>query len=233
MEANIVHLMAHDQLEELLRQHPLFSRLTDDQLNSLKKISRKVKLEEGESLFFQGSALKNLYLVTKGSVKLFRHNKAGQEKIFNIARSGDLIGETSIFHEKHQYQYSSVAVTDSTVIAINSPKFLDIIKDSPDALMVSLGYLSQRVLGLFDEIERLSVLTGCNRVASYLYDQSLESGESFSLGIKKKEIASILGLTPETFSRILKELTTKKIISLNELHITITDDALLKELAYK
>ena len=233
MISNVVHIESYSDPLNLWRQSPLFSQLTNDQLHSVKSFCKIVQLQDGQTLFHQGNISLNLYLVSKGQVKLFRQTKAGQEKIFDIATRGAVIGETSIFQSEHQYLYSSAAVSESTVLVINRQNYIDIIKDSPDALMSSLNYFSQRVQELIDEIERLSLLTGSNRIASYLYDQYLHCGESFSLGINKKDIASILGLTPETFSRLLKGLRTKNVICFKDLHITIQDKDLLKELACK
>jgi CRP-like cAMP-binding protein len=94
-----------------------------------------------------------------------------------------------------------------------------------------MGELSHRLHELINDIEQLSLMTGRNRVAMYFLDQSQEKGLEFKLDIPKNAIASMLSLQPETFSRLLKELTNKGAIEIHESHIKVLDQNLLRKLA--
>jgi CRP-like cAMP-binding protein len=68
-------------------------------------------------------------------------------------------------------------------------------------------------------------------VAAYLLDGTPEDADTFKLNIPKNLIASRVSVKPETFSRILKELAEKDIVSVKGGEITILDREALKEMS--
>lgn len=218
-------------MELLLRQNPLFSRLTNEQLEEMCVFSRIIELKEGEILFNHGDHVENFYFVYDGLIKLYRQSAFGNEKIFEVEGSGRIFAEALMFNEQTSYPVSAAAMKKSIIVAISTRKFLRIIKKSPDTSMMILGDLSRRLHELINEIENLSLLTGRNRVATYFLDQTLNKGNEFRLDIPKNAIASMLSLQPETFSRILKELCKLKVLEVKDCNIRILDQTLLRKQA--
>lgn len=208
-------------MESLLRKNPLFSHLTSEQLDVMCQYSRTIDLKEGDVLFNYGDTVHNFYFVYDGLVKLYRQSVDGQEKIFELEGTGKIFAEALMFYEQTHYPVSAAAMKKSTVVAISSRKFLNLLKLSTDTCLLIMGDLSKRLHELINEIEHLSLLTGRNRVATYLLDQNLVKGNEFELDIPKNAIASMLSLQPETFSRLLKELSSGEIIKVKESHISI------------
>jgi CRP-like cAMP-binding protein len=83
--------------------------------------------------------------------------------------------------------------------------------------------MSHRLHGLIREIDALSLDTGTVRTISYLLHQAPEGVTSFELTVAKSVIASRLSVKPETFSRILKNLHEREIVSIDGRHVTIHD----------
>lgn len=193
--------------------------------------SRVIDVKEGEILFNQGDEVFNFYLVLDGLVKLYRQSADGQEKIFELEGPGRIFAEALMFHNHSTYPVSAAAMQKSTIIAINTRKFLQIIKQSMDTSLMVMGDLSKRLHDLIAEIERLSLLNGSARVATYFLDQYLIKGKQFKLDIPKNAIASLLALQPETFSRLLKELCTKQAIEVQDSHIKVIDEQMLRKQA--
>lgn len=218
-------------MESLLRQNPLFSRMTNSQLDEMCSSSKVLELKEGSILFNHGDTVHNFYFVYEGLIKLYRQSSDGQEKIIELQGAGKIFAEALMFHDQTNYPVSAAAMKKTTLVAINTRTFLSILKLSTDTCLLIMGDLSRRLHELINEIEHLSLLTGRNRVATYLLDQSLNKGTSFKLDIPKNAIASMLSLQPETFSRLLKELCKKDIINVRESHIDILDFNQLKQVA--
>lgn len=217
--------------EIILRQNPLFARLKKNQLDEMCSASRIIHLREGEKLFSHGETANHFYFVLSGLIKLYRESPNGNEKIFELEKHGQIFAEALMFYSQTVYPVSAAAINDSILISINSNKFLNILKKSPDTCLLILGDLSKRMHELIDEIDKLSSLTGRNRVATYLLDQSLNKGSSFTLEIPKHAIASMLSLQPETFSRLLKELSKKEIIRVKDNKIEILNPQSLQTYA--
>ncbi|MBT4075548.1 MAG: Crp/Fnr family transcriptional regulator [Gammaproteobacteria bacterium] len=219
-----------NNMESLLRQNPLFGRLDSQQLDEMCSYSKIVKLTEGEVLFTHGDTAYNFYFVFDGLIKLYRQSPSGQEKIFELEKSGQIFAEALMFYEQTNYPVSAAAMKNSTVVAISTRKFLNILNKSSDTCLLIMGDLSRRMHELINEIDKLSSLTGRNRVATYLLDQSMNKGLHFKLEIPKNAIASMLSLQPETFSRLLNELSKKQVIEVKESYIKIIDQDVLRNI---
>jgi CRP-like cAMP-binding protein len=215
-------------LEYTLRQNSLFASLNKQQMDEICNSSRTIKLKENEVLFNQGDRAEYFYFVLDGIIKLYRHSPDGQEKIFELESSGRVFAEALMFQNNETYPVSASALQKSTVIAISSNKFLSIIKQSMDTCMMVMGDLSRRLHGLISEIERLSLLTGRSRVATYILEQYLLKGKDIQLDIPKIAISAMLALQPETFSRLLKELSNEGIIKVKDTHIHVLDQEKLR-----
>lgn len=219
------------RVESLIRVNPLFSSLDSQQMETLCSNMKLKSLTENEVLFHQGDSLKYFYFVIEGKIKLYRLSPSGQEKIIEIERPGQTFAEALMFFDHPHYPVSSVALEKSTVLAIKSKVFLKVLEQSSHACLKVMGSLSHRLHELINEIEQLSLMTGRNRVAMYILDQSMRSGAKFKLEIPKNAIASILAVRPETFSRLIKELASNGAIKMDESHIQVIDQYQLRKYA--
>lgn len=217
--------------EQLLSQTPLLSRLTPNQIHYISSHITRVKLKEGEILFNQGDKYHSFFLVISGLMKLFRHSASGQEKIIELEDAGKTFAEALMFNEHSSYPVTAMAMQKTVLFKINAIHFRNLLLESPETCMSVMADLSYRLHALLKEIDHLSLLTGRNRVSMFLLDQALTKGEEFRLEIPKKEIACMLSLKPETFSRLLKELCSRQIIEVHDNRIIVLDLYALRKYA--
>jgi CRP-like cAMP-binding protein len=97
------------------------------------------------------------------------------------------------------------------------------LRESIDTCFLLLGSMCFRLRGLIREIDALSLDTGTVRTVSYLLQQAPSDQDNFELQVAKSVIASRLSVKPETFSRILKNLHEKKIVSIDGRNVMIHD----------
>ena len=214
-----------------LRKNPLFHHLGDQNFNDLLRSTRVVNYRCGEVIFLQDSEALSFYHVISGLIKLHRQSPDGQEKIFHLARPGRAFAEALISRQHHRYPVTATAVQDSTVIAIKIRDYANVLETSLDTGLAVISGLTQRLHELIAEIDHLSLMSGRSRLATYLLDNYLQKGSSFILEVPKKEIASLLALQPETFSRLLKELCDGRVVAAHGKEITILDDRQLRRKA--
>ena len=91
--------------------------------------------------------------------------------------------------------------------------------------------MSQRLRGLIKEIDDLSLSSATCRVAAYIATRAAPEAGSFNLEIPKQTLASRLSVQPETFSRIIRNLTNEGILSVRGSRVEISDQARLNQLA--
>ena len=128
------------------------------------------------------------------------------------------------------YPVSAQALKPAEVIGVDSADFAAMLHQSVDTCFVLLGTLSQRLHRMLRELSDLSLYTGTCRVAAH-FVQEARNRDALDLEIPKQVVASRLSIRPETFSRILKNLSNNGIISVHGNHVTISDRPALLELA--
>jgi len=214
-----------------LKNSHLLSGLSNEQLDRVCQHAKVIKLKDGESLFTQGSDVISFYLVKTGSLKLFRLSQEGHEKIIDIASDGKMIAEALMFMDHAKYPVSVSALSKSEVIAIDAVDFTAMLRGSMDTCFLLLANLSMRLHSLINEIDILSLNTGTCRVVSYLLEKAPADKNTFKLDNSKRVIAARISVKPETFSRILKELHQKGLLTVDSSQITIHDRQALKEIS--
>jgi len=219
-----------DTIHHNLKQHMLFTQLTDLQLDRVCKFSQVQRLAEGQMLFSQADKVTAFYMVINGKIKLFRMSPDGQEKIIEIVKPGQVFAEALMFTNQSNYPVSTAALSETTVISINAKQFHEMLWDSTATCLQLLGDMSLRLRGLINEIDKLTLHNGTCRVASYLI-QEISDGNNIELDVAKNIIAARLSIKPETFSRIIKNLKDQNILSIQGSLITIHDLESLNEMS--
>jgi CRP-like cAMP-binding protein len=168
-------------------------------------------------------------MVLSGGIKLFRMSADGQEKIIEIVKPGQVFAEALMFTDQMDYPVSSAALSDTEVLSINAKHFKNMLWDSTDTCLQLLGAMSLRLRALVNEIDNLTLHSGTCRVASYLVQELPEGHKEFKLEIAKNIIAARLSIKPETFSRIIKNLKSQGILSIDGNSVIIHDFDKLKQ----
>lgn len=219
-----------DIQKELQNAH-IFTQLNSKQLDRVEQHAMRKSLETGEFLFVQGDIADRFYYVIKGQIKLFRSSPAGGEKIIEVVSSESTFAEALMFNDVPTFPVSAQALTPCEMISIDSNDFLDMLSESTDTLFLMLGDLTLRLRGLLREIDELSQYSATSRLAAYLLRVMPEGKTSFELPVNKQVLASRLSITPETFSRIIKQLIQKKILNVSGSQFNILNIQALEETA--
>ena len=156
-------------------------------------------------------------------MKLYRQSPVGHEKIIELEGSGRTFAEALMFMDQPHYPVTATALSPSRVIGINCRDFKAMLRESVDTCFLLLGSMSFRLRGLIREIDALSLDTGTVRTVAYLLNHAPEDHSCFELKVAKSVIASRLSVKPETFSRILKNLHEREIVSIDGRNVTIHD----------
>ncbi len=196
-----------------------------DFINRFDSISSIVKKTKKEIIFLENETGSNLYFLISGSVKLFRTNKDGKEAIIYFVEPGEFFAEVILFmHNK--YPVSSMAIKNSELLSINSQKMFNIIKNQPDFALKFIGIITRRLSYLVNIIKNLSIMDAQEKFLNYLHIIKKDDN-TIMLNIPKGEISLLLGISPETFSRVLRKLTDDKILEIKGKNIKILKEGTL------
>ncbi len=218
-------------IEKYLKKTSLFNCLNNFQIARLGRAIAIKSYKKDALIFSEGDPASGFYIVVEGKVKVYKLSAGGKEYIMNVFSSGQTIAEVTVFSGQDYPAYAQ-AVTNSTLLFLPKLQLLDILREYPEIALRMLAALSERQRRFAEMIEDLSLRDVSCRLAKYLLKLSGEKkSNTFSLDMPKSELALKLATIPETLSRNLKKLKTKKLISLKADKITILNPESLRQLA--
>jgi CRP/FNR family transcriptional regulator len=215
---------------EVLRHIPIFSNLPDDQLKILADCARQKSVRPGKAVFEELMHSPGFYLVVWGSVKIFKSSPEGKEQTIFVFGPGELFCLTAFADE--YAPASATALEDTRILFFPVEVMEGVARREPSLLFGILLALSRRLKEALDIIESLSLREIPQRLAIFL-SHALEEGQGdvVELRYSQRELAKIIGATPETLSRVLRKLGDENVLGIDGRTIRIHDRAALAMLA--
>lgn len=213
-----------ENITQALRQCLLFHGVQESQLVDIENIIVEKTVRRGEVIFFEGDEATGFYLVAEGKVKIFKMSVEGKEQILHIFGAGEPFGEVPVFN-KHPFPANAVALSTSRLLFFPRTKFVLLVQENPSIALNMLAMLSLRLRQFATQIEHLSLKEVPGRLAAYLLylSQEQERRDQVVLDIPKGQLASLLGTSPETLSRIFAKMTEDGVIQVQGKVIILVD----------
>ena len=154
-------------------------------------------------------------------------------KVLDILRPGQSFGEAFLFLGR-RYTYDALTAIDSTVLFLAGPMVLTEVMECPRFASEMLAVLSRQ---LFDAIETAQshALSGTQRFARVLLRYAAaprtDGRLRLQLPARKAEVASLIDVSPEHLSRLLRTMSSSGLISISGSVIDIIDPAAVRAIA--
>ncbi|MFO7152017.1 MAG: Crp/Fnr family transcriptional regulator [Bacillota bacterium] len=224
------------QLDEVLKKVYLFSELTGEELEKVKKLVNTRECKKGTVIFFEGDPGDALYFVESGKVKVYKSDDEGREYILHIFGEGDVFAET-VFLGGNTYPATAEAVEDSVVGFIKNEDLEELIRSNPDLSLKIIKIMASRLRDSQEKIKNLALKDTYDRTACLLHKISLESGRRTPRGIEielpvtRQELAALVGTSRETVTRILSQMKKEGIIDIDRQKIIVLNEKKLMRCA--
>lgn len=210
MEAEI---MAHngEHAEQCIKLVPIFQTLSDAERAEIAPLVQHRHFTVGESLFAAGDVVESLMIVAHGQVKITQIAANGKEQLLYLLNPGDFDGEAALFTASTRQNFgTALAATD--VCMIRRQDFQKQLKVSPQLALNILNAFGQRLANVAEQSTQATTASIEERLANYLLETAGDTADDFKLPMKKKDIASYLGTTPETISRKFRDFADDGLI---------------------
>ncbi len=217
--------MSHPPLsrthQQALQQATLFSDFNTEEIQLLSRFCHYQLIPEQTCLFQQQAACSYFYLLLSGFIELYLQYSSQQKKTVEFIAPGQTFAEAAMFSGQG-YPVSAVSLQESEVLAINSLKFTQFLKQHPQLNWRLLSTLSRHLHKLVGQISALSLLNAEQRVIAYLLEYSNEEEDEdvecsvSHLPHRRAEFASRLGLSVETLCRVLSQLKKQGLIETHQ-----------------
>jgi CRP-like cAMP-binding protein len=169
-----------------------------------------------------------LYLISKGRVRMGTESFAGSEFMAAVFRPGDCFGEVGLIDGLPRTN-SSYALGDTELLVLKKADFRELYTAHPQiaqALNLSLGYRLRLVYGLYQDASMLTLRQRLARLLTQLVitgGQVDEKGGAVVSDVSHEDLARMLGATRQAVSRVLKELECAGEIHLSYRRILVRD----------
>ena len=197
---------------------PIFKHLSPEDIEQVHQFIRPKHFKKGESVQLANHYVPKLLVLNRGKAKVYRTDESGNEQIIRILQPGDYIGETAVFGDT-AVQYDTLALEDSSFCTLHKEHLHQLLADQPDLGIKILGDMSQRLQSAETQLESLGQKPAEQRLVDALRHYA-DGRETFTLHVSKKDLASQIGVRPETLSRLLKRLQNDHFILLDRKTIT-------------
>jgi len=199
--------MAHEENKAFLRRVPLFSGLTEPQLENLAGGSARRSYPKGRTIVAEGEPSQSMYILLAGRAKVQRSDSEGKEVILAVLSSGEFFGEMSLIDDAPR-SASVITLEPCEFMAVSKEAFKAMLVQSPEVTMAVMRGLVRRLREADKKIETLALLDVYGRVARVLLDFSELVGSERIVKNKlpRQEIAKMIGASREMVSRVMKGL---------------------------
>jgi CRP/FNR family transcriptional regulator len=221
---------------EVFAQAPIFSELSETELQFLARRAVLRRFAAGELIFSEGDTCPGLYLVESGAVRTFKSSPSGREQVLSIDGPGQSIAELPVF-DGGSYPASAQAVGDTALLFVSRQEFHALCVEHPPVALKMLRMVGRRLRNLVAIIEELSFTTVRARQASLLMrlaqsGKKTPAGMEFTLPASNQELAAQIGTVRELVSRNFSRLQAAGIIRLDGRTVIVPDlKALEQEMA--
>lgn len=218
--------LARVDLSAVLEKTPLFTDLSQPELQHLAtRTSRKV-FSFGELLFSEGEPCNGLHIIVRGRVRIFKTSVNGREQVLAVNEPGESVAELPVF-DGGPFPASAMAIEDTEVAFISRRDFQAYCLEHPEVALKVLSVVGSRLRRLVGIIEELSFTTIRQRLIAMLLKLAQQEGRTtphgveFDLPTTHQDLANQLGTVRELISRNLMRLQAEGILEVDARHIRV------------
>jgi CRP/FNR family transcriptional regulator, dissimilatory nitrate respiration regulator len=212
----------------------LFQGIPAEKLQALAERSLYRTYKAGEMFIGETDPAHAFYVVITGRVKLYKSSPEGKEQTLYLLGPGDPFGMCTAF-AIDSFPANAMTLEASGILLIPGQIMETVAMKEPRLLVNIIQVLSARLKESMTLIESLSLKEIPERLASFLLHALTRDGERginrLELMITQRELAKILGATPEALSRAIRKMSTAGILAMDGRSIRILDREALNDLA--
>jgi len=189
----------------------------------------------GMELLQQGTPADEIYLIRDGLIKLVWTEPKGKQGIVGLRSRGYLLGvPPAITGEKSPM--SAVTLVRSVVQRISAQEFLECLRTSPRLAWKVQQIHSRELCEQLNFLGELACCSARSRLAR-MFKRLIAAGQGADskrnrvrLPIKQREVAELIGVTPEHLNRILHALSKDGLLYVRKGWIVIPNPQALSAL---
>lgn len=182
---------------ELIQQH--FGPLNSQDLSVIQSYFREEQLGKNEIFTNSDEICNKLSIVKSGILRVFALSEDGKEITQWLSTKDFFITDVMGFFFNQPNRWTIQAFTEAELLTISKADYLKLCHEYPKWLEIEKKF----IIKCFSMMEG-RVFSHLSMTAEERYNQYFEQNKELFHQVPLQYIASVLGMTPETFSRIRK-----------------------------
>jgi CRP/FNR family transcriptional regulator, anaerobic regulatory protein len=194
-----------------IRNHVLFAGIPEEDLDHLVSPIKNINYDPDTVLYNAGDKSEAIYTIRQGLIKLIQYLPNGTVRTVRLLGQNDIVGLEGLIAEP--YHHTAITLQEVKLCKIPIAVIVVLEKNHPE-LLHQLMLRWQRNLDLADQfITEFSTGSAESRIARLLLSLG-NPGNGYCFNhISREDMASILGITTETTSRIMADFKRRSIVS--------------------
>jgi CRP-like cAMP-binding protein len=191
--------------ERILKNVSRFIELTPEEVRYFVSLLKHKNIRKRQYLVQEGDIARYQYFVNEGCLRTFHTDDKGMEHNVQFSIENWWTGDMYSFLTQTPGKYNIVAIEDSDLFCIDS-EALDLLYTKVPKFEKFFRHLLQNAFVALQE----RILSGMSESAEDRYQNFRKKFSEMDKRIPQNQIASFLGITPESLSRVRKQLMVKK-----------------------
>ncbi|GHB77646.1 Crp/Fnr family transcriptional regulator [Persicitalea jodogahamensis] len=189
-------------MTELKRYITSYFGIQPTSLESIASLFQPGTLGKGDFMLKTGEHCEHLSFIRSGLVRIYVPTESGVEVTQWISNQGSFITDLSSFIFDTPARWTIQALTDTELFTISQADYRSMGKLVPEWNALEVRFLARCFATMEDRIFAHLSMTAEERYWAFF-----ENNKDLFNQVPLQYIASMLGMTPETFSRIRKKAT--------------------------
>ena len=196
---------------KILQKCHLFAETGPEIREILAGMALVKRYPRGRLIFRQDDPAPGIFVMASGMVRLYKVAPSGKEHVLHLAGPGDTFAEVAVIGP-FPCPANAEALEASVCLLLPAQPFLQALGESHDMCLQVMGGMATWVRQLVGLMEGLVLRDASGRVARYLIAAGGDRQPAVRLPGRKRDIASHLNMTSESFSRALRHLRESDLI---------------------
>ncbi|HEX9651913.1 MAG TPA: Crp/Fnr family transcriptional regulator [Cyclobacteriaceae bacterium] len=191
--------------EQLLKTVQQKVTLTSDEAELLKQFFTLKKVRKRQYMLNEGEVCKYNLFVAKGLLRAFGVEENGYEQVVQFAVEGWWISDLNSFFSGDVAVYNIEALEDCELLLLTRQSMDEMLEKLPKMERYFRLLMQNHIVAL-----RQRIIASQRHSAEERYIRLIEGFPTILARVPQQYIASYLGMTPETLSRVRKQISEQK-----------------------
>ncbi len=206
--------LAHDGLSGPL------AVLGADDLRNLDARVRVIHRAAGNIIYEEGESAIACFFVAQGRLEVFQHLEDGEQLTLQLAKPGDLLGVDEILTNYRVHRSSARVLEETLLVELPREEILELLQTSPAFAFEVSRWLANQTLAMIKKVDWFYDKSAAERLSETLAELAEAHGVSLNgngaveipLPLSNRELAGLVGTTPQTISTLLGPLKKQSIL---------------------